>query len=830
MASCAHYKLLDPVLPQSLSKTWSYSSAAASNSATASFTLTRCTDCCEKNRVRLTVAKSAAQESLKVAKNASQISLLPIADQIAIREGRNFQLGEEAMEMKRCIETIKNMFRSIGDGEISISAYDTAWVARIPALDGSGEPQFPSSLQWIIDHQLTDGSWGDAHIFHVRERIGSTLACVIALKTWNTYPHGVKKGLSFLRTYIPKINDEDDVYSPIGFEIVFPALMEDAKFMSLDLPYDNELLHKVYEERALKLKRIPMEFLHKYPSTLLHSLEGLRDQVDWRKILKLQSKDGSFLFSPASTACALAETSDINCVRYLDKITNKHNGGVPNVYPVDLFEHLWMVDRLERLGIARYFQEEITDNLEYVYRYWTNQGIGWARESSVQDVDDTSMAFRLLRLHGFDVTSEAFSHFKQGDQFICFKGQASQAVTGMYNLYRASQVLFPGESILEEAQMFTKNFLDDKKAKDQINDKWIISDGLLGEVEYSLNFPWYASQPRIETRMYIEQYGMDDVWIGKSLYRMPFVNNKTYIDLAKTDFNLCQSIHRKELNELIRWSRECRFDELGLVADSIAKSYFLPAVALFEPDMAPARLAWAQSSILMAAVRKLFSCSSSHHKRQFLEAFASWDNTAMRGDIPATAKRLLTCMFRMINLVSVDGGVAQGRDISGVLRDTWQRWLAKELEADCTDPEEADDEKNVGPEAEVIILSASFLGGEAISRDSICQPHFIHTMNLTNRVCCLLRAVTSYKEEQTECDRRVSGSAEDDKLKHLRRLADVAMRELVWAIHEGHREVPSTVKRLCLNVSKSFYYAAHCNNEEMGDHMEMVIFQPVDTK
>jgi len=43
----------------------------------------------------------------------------------------------------------------------------------------------------------------------------------------------------------------------------------------------------------------------------------------------------------------------------------------PNVYPVDLFERLWTVDRIERLGIARYFESEITDSLEYVYRWFS---------------------------------------------------------------------------------------------------------------------------------------------------------------------------------------------------------------------------------------------------------------------------------------------------------------------------------------------------------------------------------------------------------------------------------------------------------------------------
>ena len=70
-----------------------------------------------------------------------------------------------------------------------------------------------------------------------------------------------------------------------------------------------------------------MKVLHKFPPTLLHSLEGLRDKDKWEELLKLQSKNGSFLFSPASTACALAQTSDTNCLRYLNEITQKYDGG-----------------------------------------------------------------------------------------------------------------------------------------------------------------------------------------------------------------------------------------------------------------------------------------------------------------------------------------------------------------------------------------------------------------------------------------------------------------------------------------------------------------------
>jgi hypothetical protein len=46
------------------------------------------------------------------------------------------------------------------------------------------------------------------------------------------------------------------------------------------------------------------------------------------------------------------------------------NFSVPNVYPVDLFEHIWVVDRLDRLGISRYFQREIKQCMDYVHRFF----------------------------------------------------------------------------------------------------------------------------------------------------------------------------------------------------------------------------------------------------------------------------------------------------------------------------------------------------------------------------------------------------------------------------------------------------------------------------
>lgn len=100
-------------------------------------------------------------------------------------------------KIRELSDVVRSMLQSMGDGEISISPYDTAWVALVEDDGGVGgrrQPQFPSSLEWISSNQLGDGSWGDDGTFSIYDRILNTLACVVALRSWNLHPHKADKG------------------------------------------------------------------------------------------------------------------------------------------------------------------------------------------------------------------------------------------------------------------------------------------------------------------------------------------------------------------------------------------------------------------------------------------------------------------------------------------------------------------------------------------------------------------------------------------------------------------------------------------------------------
>eukprot|EP01018_Ginkgo_biloba_P040752 Gb_31182 [translate_table: standard] len=147
---------------------------------------------------------------------------------------------------------------------------------------------------------------------------------------------------------------------------------------------------------------------------------------------------------------------------------------LPCHYPLDLFEHLWVVDIVDRFGIDRYFKKEIKESLDYAYRHRdAKRGMGWVRCNPILDVDDTAMGLKILRLHGYNV-------------------------------------------------------------------------------EYALKYPWHRSMPRLEERSYIEHFGSNDVWMGKTVYKMLYVSNKKYLELAKLDFNMVQALHKKETQHIVK--------------------------------------------------------------------------------------------------------------------------------------------------------------------------------------------------------------------------------------------------------------------------------------
>ena len=85
------------------------------------------------------------------------------------------------------------------------SSYDTAWVAMVPAPGSPQASRFPQCVDWILRNQRGDGSWGSAPGRDIggepwsllgKDALSSTMACVLALRTWGVGDEHVGKGSS----------------------------------------------------------------------------------------------------------------------------------------------------------------------------------------------------------------------------------------------------------------------------------------------------------------------------------------------------------------------------------------------------------------------------------------------------------------------------------------------------------------------------------------------------------------------------------------------------------------------------------------------------------
>lgn len=90
----------------------------------------------------------------------------------------------------------EELFSTVGlSTYVSASAYDTAWMAMIPHAEDPSRPMFPQCLEWMLHNQKEIGFWGDELTI---ESIPSTLACMVALKTWDVGLHNIHRGNSQL--------------------------------------------------------------------------------------------------------------------------------------------------------------------------------------------------------------------------------------------------------------------------------------------------------------------------------------------------------------------------------------------------------------------------------------------------------------------------------------------------------------------------------------------------------------------------------------------------------------------------------------------------------
>ncbi|GLJ36174.1 hypothetical protein SUGI_0725850 [Cryptomeria japonica] len=730
-------------------------------------------------------------------------------------------LDEMDKRIEELVSEIKGFFNSMEDGKISPSAYDTAWVARVPAIDDCAEPQFPQMLDWILHNQLPDGSWGEKRRFLACDRLLNTLSCLVTLAFWGVGNNQVNRGLDFLRRNTEAmIKEAQGYHRSKGFEMVFPALLNEAKFLGLDLPYELSIIKQINEKRDFELKRASVEELHSHPSTMLQCLEGIQEVVDWKNILKLQSKDGSFSGSPASTACVFIHTGDRECLQFLMRLVTKFGDHVPGMYPVDIAERLRAVDSVQRLGLDRHFQTEIKQAMDYAFQYWGQRGIGFGRESLVPDIDVTATGFKLLRMFGYTVSSDVLKNIKGDIEELCkLSGNGNSAgVSAILSLYRCSQLNIPGENVMREIGAFAKDYLAKFLQSDNFSQAKAVKENIPQEVEYALFSRWNRNMPRLMSGNHITVFNTNDLCLGKTLYELPNASNGKYLELAKLDFNRIQATHRSEIQHIKRWYKDCYFPQLDFIRHREVTIYWASSVVMFEQKYTDCRLDYTKAGILTAISDDLYDNYATLEQAElFYEVFERWDPLQI-DHLPEEMKIVFMGLYTTLTDISQRAREVQGRDVLPYLHQQWLHYYS------CLIKEREWMERSYSPSLDqywenavvtvalgVNILTAIFSTGELLP-DHILEKldfrdDFLNLVSLTGR---LVNDLRTFKRER-DCGEVASfvecymnehpGCTEDEAMEYMDGLNEDALSKL-----NDHflmrADIPKSYRTLLFNTAR----------------------------
>ncbi|KAI3501630.1 hypothetical protein L1887_29545 [Cichorium endivia] len=257
---------------------------------------------------------------------------------------------------------------------------------------------------------------------------------------------------------------------------------------------------------------------------------------------------------------------------------------------------LELIDAVQRLGVAYHYEEEIEECLKHIYRY----GDLWIEHT---DLQITSLWFRLLRQHGFYVSSGIFNKYKNSDG--SFMESVKDDVQGMLSLYEAAYMRVEGEEVLDEALAYTTYHLSNKVG---------IDASLEAQIHQALQQPLRKRLPRLEALRYIP------------IYQQDASHNEALLTLAKLDFNLLQDLHRKELSQISRWWKDLNVSRnLPYVRDRIVEGYFWILAVYFEPQHSDARIFLMKACNLVIILDDTYDNYGTYEELEiFTEAIERW--------------------------------------------------------------------------------------------------------------------------------------------------------------------------------------------------------------
>jgi halimadienyl-diphosphate synthase len=298
-------------------------------------------------------------------------------------------------------ELVRNLRQRMGP-----SPYDIGWMARLRAPDDS--PRWPDLIDWLLDNQHSDGSWG-GEIVYYHERIICTLTALIALRQngFSRLAHtSIKRAEQYVWRHLHLLSR--DPFELVGFELLLPTLLLEAQGAGLDVPSHTCGYGEI---QTAKLRLIPPDLLYSPRVSTIHSLEFLGHSADRERLRQALGANGSLGNSPAATAYYLLHNpGDERALAYLENI-RQHDQHVIYLYPFHTFELVWVLKNLMFSGrpLTEFAGPAVWSDLR---SNLSPTGIGLDPTFGITDGDITSVTAQLLIADGDGFDPQILARFE----------------------------------------------------------------------------------------------------------------------------------------------------------------------------------------------------------------------------------------------------------------------------------------------------------------------------------------------------------------------------------------------------------------------------------
>ncbi|WP_424187007.1 hypothetical protein ACOBQX_04010 [Actinokineospora sp. G85] len=365
-------------------------------------------------------------------------------------------------------DEIAELLDRAGPGRVTDSAYDTGWLARLGDADADLSD---GALEWLRRNQLPDGAWGAPHLGYHHDRLICTLSAATALARNGdaTDRSRIDRAAAVLPSDLKSLAD-DAAGETIGFELLAPALLTEARELGVVGGEVDAVLADLRAERDRKLAKVPAGHIDNRTS-LAHSAEMAgSDAAHLVDADNLLSHNGSVGFSPAATAWHAAATG--TGLDYL-RASAGADGGVPNVGPINVFESAWTLFNTALTGFGGSPGRDRL--LAFVARSWTpGRGVSFGAGFRPEDGDDTAVATEVLAGAGRPVDLDALLSYSGADYFHCWPTERNPSTSTNVHALGALRAAGLGQDHPEVAKVLRYLAATQDPAGSWI-DKWHVS-------------------------------------------------------------------------------------------------------------------------------------------------------------------------------------------------------------------------------------------------------------------------------------------------------------------------------------------------------------------